>query len=262
MKISRKKERNASDSGENSSLLSPHIQERAFPTTLQTIIQSDVQSSGTLSLGTKVYFQERLRNRIYDLIIRQLENYKTAGGTQIKLATRLDRRTDQISRWLSSPGNLTLDTISDLLLGLSGAELRMEIDYPMQEHAKNSRAPEWMVDSPNQKIHSAHSIGAQSHPFQSVYHLINSTINADIISNAVIPAGFYFGIAIGSSSPVRGSGTMLPRQARKQPPSGRRLLKHPERGGAQSLRMPEPITSTLASGPAASVTFTVAERMS
>jgi hypothetical protein len=162
MKISRKKERNVSGNGESFSLPSPHTQEPTFPTTLQITIQSEVESNGTLSLGTRVYFQERLRNRIYDLIIRQLENYKTAGGTQTELATRLDRRADQISRWLSSPGNLTLDTISDLMLGLSGAELRMEVDYPMQKHAKNSRAPEWMVNRPGQKTLKAHSVDVQS----------------------------------------------------------------------------------------------------
>ncbi len=75
----------------------------------------------------------------------------------------------------------------------------------------------------------------ESHPFQGVHYLIRPFIDAASISKAVVSADFYFVTASGSSSPVRGPGTMLLRQARKQPPSGRRLLKHPERGVSESL---------------------------
>jgi hypothetical protein len=76
-------------------------------------------------------------------------------------------------------------------------------------------------------------MGSQCHPFQGVIYLMRPIIDAESISKTVVSAGFYFIIASGSSSPVRGPGTMLPRQTRKQPPSGRRLLKHPEGGGSQ-----------------------------
>jgi hypothetical protein len=80
----------------------------------------------------------------------------------------------------------------------------------------------------------------EAHPFQGVNYLMRPIIDADSISKVIISAGFYFVIASGSSSPLRGSGTMLPRQARKQPPSGRRLLKHPERGAFEALLQTSP----------------------
>ncbi len=49
------------------------------------------------------------------------------------------------------------------------------------------------------------------HPFQGVYYLMRPIVDAESISNAVVFADFYFVIASGSSSPVRGPGTMLPR---------------------------------------------------
>ena len=94
-------------------------------------MKSEVQIvTALLSEGTRAYFQDRLRTRLYDLVIRELETYKSRGLTQAQLAIRIGKRTDQISRWLSSPGNLTLDTVSDLLLGIAGAELKMDIERP------------------------------------------------------------------------------------------------------------------------------------
>ncbi len=42
-----------------------------------------------------------------------------SGLTRSKLAKRLGKRPEQITRWLAAPGNLTLDTISDLLLTMN-----------------------------------------------------------------------------------------------------------------------------------------------
>ena len=41
------------------------------------------------------------------------------GFSRADLARKLRARPSQITRWLSSPGNWTLDTISDLLLAMS-----------------------------------------------------------------------------------------------------------------------------------------------
>ena len=74
--------------------------------------------------------------------------------------------------------------------------------------------------------------GSEARPFQGVHYLMRPAIDADSISKSVVSADFYFVIASGSSNSVRGPGTMLPRQARKRPPSSRCLLKHPERGAS------------------------------
>jgi hypothetical protein len=107
-------------------------------------MQSEILSGAPLSEGTRAYFQDRLRTRLYDLIIKELETYKTRGRTQAQLAIRVGKRPDQISRWLSGPGNWTLDTVSDLLLGISGAELKMVVERPAQEAPLNFRRPDWL----------------------------------------------------------------------------------------------------------------------
>ena len=73
------------------------------------------------------YYRARQRNRIFDGIVgyfaTRAENY---GVTKREIARRLGRDPAQVTRWLSQPSNLTLDTISDLLLAM-GAEMDGEI---------------------------------------------------------------------------------------------------------------------------------------
>jgi len=116
-----------------------------FPTISHPTMQSEIESGDVLSPGTKAYFRERLRNRLYDLIIRELEVYKAKGLTQTNLATRIGKGTDQISRLLSGPGNVTVDTVSDMLLGMSGAELEMTISHPHSSNSRNLRGPDWLT---------------------------------------------------------------------------------------------------------------------
>jgi hypothetical protein len=66
-----------------------------------------------------VYFRTRVRHRIYDLVVREFLRWqKDSGLTKKDLARRIDRQAAQITRWLSYPGNWTLDTVSDLLLAM------------------------------------------------------------------------------------------------------------------------------------------------
>ena len=117
----------------------------------------------------RVYFRERLRNRLYDLIIGEVAAFKAKGMTQAQLARRIDKRQDQLCRLLSGPGNMTLDTVSDLLLGLSGAELAMTLDVVDKQPARSVSAPHWLatvVDnlvSSNPPPSAARSIASSAH---------------------------------------------------------------------------------------------------
>ena len=91
--------------------------------------------------GKRTYFQERLRNRIYSLILEEFVHKKL---TQKTLSNRIGKGPDQINRWLSSPGNWTTDTISDLLLGISGSELGLSIIKIADQLPRNSYAPGWI----------------------------------------------------------------------------------------------------------------------
>jgi len=79
------------------------------------------------------------------MVTKEFDVYKSKGGNKAKLARRLDKRPEQITRWLSEPGNLTFDTLSDLLLGLSGAELALLLEYPANQPVKAPRIPEALL---------------------------------------------------------------------------------------------------------------------
>jgi hypothetical protein len=79
------------------------------------------------------------------MVMKEFDVYKARGGNKAKLARRLDKRPEQITRWLSEPGNLTFDTLSDLLLGLSGAELAMLLEYPADQPTRAPRLPERLL---------------------------------------------------------------------------------------------------------------------
>lgn len=65
------------------------------------------------------YYRQRLKNRVFSKLLSFfVEEAKRTGVTKKDVAERLKRDPAQITRWLSNPSNLTLDTISDILLAL------------------------------------------------------------------------------------------------------------------------------------------------
>jgi len=68
------------------------------------------------------YFQERLRGRIFDFILGLFLEAQKNGLTQAKLGRRIGRKADVVNRWLGAPSNLTLDSVSDLLVGIDASE--------------------------------------------------------------------------------------------------------------------------------------------
>ncbi len=70
----------------------------------------------------RAFFQERLRGRVFEFILKAFLEETTNGLTKAKLARRIGKRSEVINRWLGSPSNLELDSISDLLLGIGALE--------------------------------------------------------------------------------------------------------------------------------------------
>jgi transcriptional regulator with XRE-family HTH domain len=63
------------------------------------------------------YYQQRYRNRVFSKLVSFItEQAQRQHLTQKDIAERIRKDPASISRLLSSPSNLTLDTISDLLL--------------------------------------------------------------------------------------------------------------------------------------------------
>jgi hypothetical protein len=69
------------------------------------------------------YYRQRSKNRLFEALTSFFaEEAERRGITKRDIAESLQRDPAQITRWLTTPSNLTLETISDLLLSL-GAEM-------------------------------------------------------------------------------------------------------------------------------------------
>jgi hypothetical protein len=95
---------------------------------LPTTMLSEPRGGERVPTGTFVYFRARLKQRIYSLLIGE---FKRSSLSQADLSRRLDMEPAQLSRILSGPGNLTLETVSDVLFAISGAELGLSTNYPL-----------------------------------------------------------------------------------------------------------------------------------
>lgn len=84
------------------------------------------------------FLQERTRNNLYALVLRKfLEQERSRGLTKADLAKRIGYNQAQLNRLLGAPGNWTIKTISDLLVGISGEELVNESRHIGGDHARN-----------------------------------------------------------------------------------------------------------------------------
>lgn len=87
------------------------------------------------------YYRQRYKNRVFsELVSFFAEEAERLGITKRDIAARLKRDPALISRWLSAPSNLTLETISDLLLAL-GAEMDSRVTRFSERHAPNFAHP-------------------------------------------------------------------------------------------------------------------------
>jgi len=99
-----------------------------------TSILSKPEGSNKVPTSTFAYLRARFRHRVYTLIIGL---FKKSALSQADLARRLGYDPAQLSRLLSGPGNLTLDTISDILFAIGGLELGISVSDPLGAKNKN-----------------------------------------------------------------------------------------------------------------------------
>lgn len=74
----------------------------------------------TVPLAKLAYFRQRLKNRMHQLVLREFRRLERMGLSRAELARRIHRKPEQITRWLGSPSNWTLDTLSDLMIAMGG----------------------------------------------------------------------------------------------------------------------------------------------
>lgn len=73
-----------------------------------------------IPLGKRSFFREQFKHRLHEVVLRKYLALKDSRPefTKRVLARRIARSPEQVTRWLGAAGNLTLDTVSDLLLGM------------------------------------------------------------------------------------------------------------------------------------------------
>jgi hypothetical protein len=84
------------------------------------------------------YYRQRSKNRVFEALTAFFaEEAERRGVTKRDIAESLHRDPAQITRWLTVPSNLTVESISDLLLSL-GAEM----DYSVGRFEDRSKPNE------------------------------------------------------------------------------------------------------------------------
>lgn len=112
--------------------------------TSQTQFLSEIQAGHDgvpIPEAKRVYFQERLKNRFFEFLLNRFLEQQQHGLTKAKLARRIGKTPDIVNRWLSAPSNLTLETASDLLLGIKAEELEMGASSLLNRSSANYGHP-------------------------------------------------------------------------------------------------------------------------
>lgn len=129
-------------------------------TTPQTSFLSEIRSDEPLSLHTLVYLRQRTKNRLYDYVLRKFIDEQSRGLTKAQLARRIGKRPEVVNRLLGTPGNWTIDTLSDLLAGISAEEIEPHSVSLLERPARNDVGPDWLRQlwfDPTKKAASAAS---------------------------------------------------------------------------------------------------------
>ena len=100
----------------------------------RTSMLSEPHDDKTVPATTLSYFRHRLKQRIFNAMMTE---FKASNMTKADLARRLGKDPAQISKILSGPGNVTLETVSDVLFAISGGELSLKVEYPLGQAGKS-----------------------------------------------------------------------------------------------------------------------------
>jgi len=112
-------------------------------TSQKTSFLSEIETKKPIPKEKLAYFQTRLQLRLYDFVVSKFqEKANSEGLTKAELARRIGRKPEVITRLLGSPGNCRLDTVSDLLLGISGEELDLSSTPLVSKARRNFDAPD------------------------------------------------------------------------------------------------------------------------
>lgn len=113
----------------------------------KTPVKSELAHDQPLSDYALGYLNARVRNSFYDYVLRRFhEAEEKEGLTKAKLARRLGLEPARVTRLLGSPGNWTLDTISELLVGICREELQPRSEPYLERDKRNFGSENWLRD--------------------------------------------------------------------------------------------------------------------
>jgi hypothetical protein len=97
----------------------------------------EILAGNPIPVGKLEYFRARLRLEFHDFILRRFLTQENL--TKAELARRIHRSPEVVNRWLATPGNWTIDTLSDLLIGMG--RVFVSFDDDSVERIVHSAAP-------------------------------------------------------------------------------------------------------------------------
>ena len=119
-------------------------------------------SGPPIPLEKRAYFQTRLRNRLFNFILEKFLEQQKNGLTKAALGRRIGKTPDVVSRLLGAPGNWTLDTVSDLLIGINAEELEPASSSLLDRQPRNYRHADYLGGAELSWIAELHKKPAQS----------------------------------------------------------------------------------------------------
>ena len=116
----------------------------------KTPVKSEIASDDPFSKYALGYLNERVKNSFYDYVLRRFHDAAEREGlTKAKLARRLGLEPARVTRLLGAPGNWTLDTVSELLVGICREELQPRSRPYLERVTRNHRTIDLLQGLPN-----------------------------------------------------------------------------------------------------------------
>ena len=115
----------------------------------KTPVKSEISGDDPFSDFALGYLNERVRNSFYDYVLRRFhEAAEREGLTKAKLARRLGIAPARVTGLLGAPGNWTLDTVSELLVGICREELQPHSASYLERVPRNLQAKDLLSSMP------------------------------------------------------------------------------------------------------------------
>lgn len=136
-----------------------------------------------IPVGTLAYARARARNKAHAQLLLAM---KDSGITRADLARMLGKRPEQLTRWLGGPGNLTIDTLADILFATQGVMLDFVRDDVLAKPPRNNVGPDWL-DGAAPKVRPQKASSAPAGSIRTKPAVATVTISIEAGANPASP---------------------------------------------------------------------------